>query len=96
MVRDAFRPNETPVGYASNLEQDSPSGIKLTQSNFEIAMRKYGNKSKDQNDSGGGDDIMADLLDSLTHENIHSTNNDGYEMVTKVDLGPMPEVFISF
>lgn len=37
-------------------------------------------------------DDMSDLLDSLIDDNIHSTQNDGYEMVTKVDLGPMPNV----
>ncbi|CAF0712965.1 unnamed protein product [Brachionus calyciflorus] len=38
-----------------------------------------------------GDD-MSDLMDSLVSDNIHSVPNDGYEMVTKVDLGPMPTV----
>ncbi len=38
------------------------------------------------------DDDFNDLMDSMSSENIHSTNNDGYEMVTKVDLGPMPTV----
>lgn len=35
---------------------------------------------------------MSDLMDSMTADNIHSTNNDGFEMVTKVELGPMPKV----
>ena len=31
-------------------------------------------------------------MDSMSADNIHSSNNDGFEMVTKVDLGPMPNV----
>lgn len=37
-------------------------------------------------------DEISDLMDSLIDDNIHSTQNDGYEMVTKVDLGPMPDL----
>jgi hypothetical protein len=38
-------------------------------------------------------DDMSELLDSMTTENIHmAMNTDGFEMVTRVDLGPMPLV----
>jgi hypothetical protein len=94
MVRDALRPNETANRNSLNTQSISASSsdsqnanAKLSPSNFDLAMKKFGRK----NSNGGGDD-MSDLMDSLTLENIHSTINDGYEMVTKVDLGPMPDV----
>jgi hypothetical protein len=42
---------------------------------------------KEQNSEG-----IGNLLDSLTSDNIHTTNNEGFEVVTRVDLGPMPLV----
>ncbi len=40
------------------------------------------------------EEMSTNLMDSLTSqtENIHSTLDDGYEMLTKVDLGPMPQI----
>ena len=37
------------------------------------------------------EDGVCSLLDSVT-DNIHMSNNDGFEFVTRVDLGPMPSV----
>ena len=98
MVRDVLRPNENMAAGGQ-----APQA-KFSPSSFEQAMKKYGSKGKEDTDGENKpssstatnnrhhDDLMADLMDSLTLDNIHSTINDGYEMVTKVDLGPMPEV----
>ena len=42
---------------------------------------------KDEEDQGS-----ENLLDSLTSENIHTTDKEGFEVVTRVDLGVMPIV----
>ncbi len=38
------------------------------------------------------DDGISNLLDSISPDNIHTTNNEGFEVVTRVDLGPMPKI----
>ena len=42
---------------------------------------------RDENNEG-----IENLLDSLSSDNIHTTNNEGFEVVIRVDLGPMPLV----
>lgn len=99
MVRDALNRDVVSSTSAGGYTQQQSSN-KFSPNSFEEAMKSYG-KNKEStaatsnpNISAGGDDIIADLMDSLTLDNIHSTVNDGYEMVTKVDLGPMPDVCI--
>lgn len=62
--------------------------IKPTESSPKSQFYTYDYKPSAQDQS----DEISDLMDSLIDDNIHSTQNDGYEMVTKVDLGPMPLV----
>ena len=38
------------------------------------------------------EESISTMLDSLNTDNIHTTNNEGFEVVTRVDLGPMPIV----
>ena len=61
--------------------------------NFEAAHLPQSGSAAATNLNSTDEEMHNGLMDSLTSENIHSTLNDcGYEMVTKVDLGPMPEV----
>lgn len=86
MFRDALRMHDGAAGAANN---QTAKNMPVSNSDFETSLRKM-----NRSDSAHlGADDMSDLMDSLTADNIHSTINDGYEMVTKVDLGPMPEVF---
>lgn len=77
IFRDVLKPSESNHSVSSN--------SKSSQNLFESKSHKNKADPLIQDD-------MSELMDSLTSENIHSTPNDGYEMLTKVDLGPMPDV----
>ena len=82
IVRDVLKPSDTN-GSISQFENDF---------NRKNSPNKMGNKSaKGSKFTNEGDDL-SELLDSMNSENIHISINDGFEMVTKVDLGPMPKV----
>lgn len=80
IVRDVLKPSDT-----------NPS---ICQSEFELnkspGSRNRKNMKKAEFNHEGDD--ISELLDSMNSENIHISINDGFEMVTKVDLGPMPAV----
>lgn len=71
--------HSTPAKSSANRHHHHHSHV---SPNFNIPM----------NHASTEEEMSNGLMDSLTSENIHSTLNDGYEMVTKVDLGPMPVV----
>jgi hypothetical protein len=71
MVRDALRQGENQQNTAASNSNE-----------FDFTLKKAPRSA-----SNNPTDDMSDLMDSLTADNIHSTINDGYEMVTKVDLG---------
>ncbi len=89
IVRDVLKPSDTSSSIRSQAEMEAGSG--------ENGSLLFQNKNR----AGGGGkrfefnhegDDMSELLDSMNSENIHISINDGFEMVTKVDLGPMPLV----
>lgn len=81
IVRDVLKPSDT-----------NPALSTLT---FDPTLKLTRNRIFDSNEHNhahpNGDDI-SELMDSMTSDNIHLSNNDGFEMVTKVELGPMPNV----
>ena len=72
-------PNSSPNGKHNN------NGGEMSRS----ALKNNGNKNDKFNYNG---DDISNLMDSMSADNIHSSNNDGFEVVMKVDLGPMPSV----
>lgn len=93
IFRDALKPSEPAANQSSNLIDSINNKIKRNKSGSNL---NHGNNFNNQlfptNKSNLQNDDLNDLMDSLPNDNIHSTNNEGYEMVTKVDLGPMPLV----
>lgn len=83
IVRDVLKPSDTNQTLSQsdgNIPGSNEFGLRKNQSKSNIKSRAFNNE---------GDD-MSELLDSMNSENIHISINDGFEMVTKVDLGPMP------
>lgn len=86
IVRDVLKPSDTNTTLSTStfdptLKQTKPS---LFESN------EHGHAHTNPFNHNGDD--ISELIDSMTSDNIHLSNNDGFEMVTKVDLGPMPNV----
>lgn len=81
IVRDVLKPSDTN-GNLSQFDRD------FNKKSPNKMASKNGVDSKFNHE---GDDL-SELLDSMNSENIHISINDGFEMVTKVDLGPMPNV----
>lgn len=76
IVRDVLKPSDTNPALAIDSEES-----KVTKNtNPKDKLSKRGNSELE----------MSGLLESM--KNIHISINDGFEMVTKVDLGPMPIV----
>ena len=78
IVRDVLKPSDT-----------NPA---LSTSTFDPTLKPAKNSVFDPNENNhahpnlfnhNGDDI-SELMDSMTSDNIHLSNNDGFEMVTKV------------
>jgi hypothetical protein len=73
IVRDVLKPSDT-----------NPALSTLT---FDPTLKLTRNRIFDSNEHNhahpNGDDI-SELMDSMTSDNIHLSNNDGFEMVTKV------------
>jgi hypothetical protein len=84
IFRDVLKPHE-------NSNQPNSSNSKLTESMIRNNNKNDRHKNEINKFNANGDDISS-LMDSMSADNIHSSNNDGFEMVTKVDLGPMPNV----
>ena len=84
IFRDVLKPHE-------NSNQSIASNSKLTESMIRNNNKNERHKNEINKFNANGDDISS-LMDSMSADNIHSSNNDGFEMVTKVDLGPMPNV----
>lgn len=85
IVRDVLKPSDVNPSISDsefNASNNQPS---------KNAAGKKNNRNKKAEFNHEGDD-MSELLDSMNSENIHISINDGFEMVTKVDLGPMPIV----
>lgn len=82
IVRDVLKPSDS-------------ANAALSTSQFDPTLKASKNVTNDLNDhinrkhsdlfNHHGDD-MSELLDSMTSDNIHLSNNDGFEMVTKVKL----------
>ena len=94
IFRDALKPSESNNLQSNNLidsinnkmkKSKSRSNNNINNSNYDTELFPNGKLNHE------GDDLN-DLMDSMASDNIHSTNNEGYEMVTKVDLGPMPKI----
>ena len=81
IVRDVLKPSETNSSL-SNFDSNLTSSLAKS-------MNQKNRKKPEFNHEG---DDMNELLDSMNSENIHISINDGFELVTKVDLGPMPEI----
>ena len=75
IVRDVLKPNES-VNMSASSKFDSTFQLSKPGANDR-------NNKKNPEYNHEGDD-MSELLDSMTDENIHMSNNDGFEMVTKV------------
>lgn len=84
IVRDVLKPSDT---HPAITNAQLPASSNSNKSLFKLA----GNRNKKNEFNHEGDD-MSELLDSMNSENIHISINDGFEMVTKVDLGPRPLV----
>ena len=89
IFRDVLKPSD-----ANNSNQASVNLDSYSNKSALFNDKSQNNKNKNKFNYNGDD--MSDLMDSMTADNIHSTNNDGFEMVMKVDLGPMPKVSRGF
>ncbi len=89
IVRDVLKPSETNSSIKSNMDLDGGEGD--NSSSLFQNRNKYNASGKKLEFNHEGDEV-SELLDSMNSENIHISINDGFEMVTKVDLGPMPLV----
>ena len=90
LLADSYVPDVRAAGKNRRSNASNVGG-----SSNSAAHSRHATTHRHRHGGGGGDDRgddLADMLDSMTSDNIHSTNNDGYEMVMKVDLGPMPTV----
>lgn len=75
IVKDVLKPADNP--HMSTSAQFDPKMFK-SQEFPHHDMRKQSDLFNPNSDD------MSELLDSMTSENIHLSNNDGFEMVTKV------------
>lgn len=79
IVRDVLKPSDTNTTLSTStfdptLKQTKPS---LFESN------EHGHAHTNPFNHNGDD--ISELIDSMTSDNIHLSNNDGFEMVTKVN-----------
>lgn len=86
IFRDVLKPSE------ANNNNNNQNSVNLDSFGNKSLLNDKALNSKNKNKFNYNGDDMSDLMDSMTADNIHSTNNDGFEMVTKVELGPMPKV----
>lgn len=75
-----------------NSNQNTAGSTITSVTNCNYIGANGSNQSSSTSNYNSVDDGIAKLLDSITADNIHTTNNDGFELVTRVDLGPMPPV----
>jgi hypothetical protein len=98
-IRDVLKPTENapsqvtaPQNEAKSFNSKLSSHISGSASVLDKNALKRNVEMRSANGNVPSDDI-SELLDSMTAENIHmAMNTDGFEMVTRVDLGPMPLV----
>lgn len=88
IFRDVLKPHDNHQNSNTALSHNSKHTDSMSRSN--LKNEKYKNDRENKFNQNGDD--ISNLMDSMSADNIHSSNNDGFEMVTKVDLGPMPSV----